>query len=97
MKNIQEVFEKEKLNFDPKNWELIQNWDEKKQAFKDPIYEFKVRDKVLKIDTHTESLSHSKIPKVASPKYKSWGDILRWILSGEFPRSFPIHFGIVSF
>ena len=97
VKNIQEVFEKEKLNFDPKNWELIQNWDEKKQAFKDPIYEFKVRDKVLKIDTHTESLSHSKIPKVASPRYKSWGDILRWILQENFPGHFPYTSGLFPF
>ena len=97
VKNIQEVFEKEKLNLDPKNWELIQNWDEKKHAFKDPIYEFKVRDKVLKIDTHTESLSHSKIPKVASPKYKSWGDILRWILQENFPGHFPYTSGLFPF
>ena len=97
VKNIQEVFEKEKLNFDPKNWELLQNWDEKKQAFKDPVYEFKVRDKVLKINTHTESLSHSKIPKVASPKYKSWGDILRWILQENFPGNFPYTSGLFPF
>ena len=97
VKNIQEVFEKEKLNFDPKNWELLQNWDENKQAFKDPVYEFKVRDKVLKINTHTESLSHSKIPKVASPKYKSWGDILRWILQENFPGNFPYTSGLFPF
>ena len=97
VKNIQEVFEKEKLNFDPKNWELLQNWDENKQAFKDPVYEFKVRDKVLKINTHTESLSHSKIPKVASPKYKSWGDVLRWILQENFPGNFPYTSGLFPF
>ena len=97
VKNIQEVFEKEKLNCDPKNWELLQNWDEKKQAFKDPVYEFKVRNKVLKINTHTESLSHSKIPKVASPKYKSWGDILRWILQENFPGNFPYTSGLFPF
>ena len=34
IKNIQEVFEKEKLNFDPKNWEIIQNWALKKSAYK---------------------------------------------------------------
>ena len=73
IKNVQELFEKEKLNFDPKNWELLQNWKDKKEAFENPVYEFKVRDKVLKMKTHTESLSHSQIPKVASPNYRSWG------------------------
>ena len=42
IKNVQELFEKEKLNFDPKNWELLQNWKDKKEAFENPVYEFKV-------------------------------------------------------
>ena len=97
LKGLQEIFEKEKLNFDPKNWELLQNWEENKKAFKDPIYEFKVRDKSLKLNTHTESLSQSQIPKVASPKYKGWGDILRWILQENFPGDFPYTSGLFPF
>ena len=97
IKNLQEVFEKEKLNFDPKNWELLQNWEQRKQAFKNPVFEFKVRDKVLKLKTHTESLSHSQIPKVASPNYRSWGDILRWILQENFPGDFPFTSGLFPF
>ena len=97
IKNVQELFEKEKLNFDPKNWELLQNWKDKKEAFENPVYEFKVRDKVLKMKTHTESLSHSQIPKVASPNYRSWGDILKWILQENFPGDFPYTAGLFPF
>ena len=96
IKNVQELFEKEKLNFDPKNWELLQNWKDKKEAFENPVYEFKVRDKVLKMKTHTESLSHSQIPKVASPNYRSWGDILKWILQENFPWRFSLYGWIIS-
>jgi len=97
LKELQEIFEKEKLNFDPKNWELLQNWEKKKKAFKDPIYEFKVRDKNLKLNTHSESLSQSQIPKVASPKYKGWGDILKWILQENYPGDFPYTSGLFPF
>ena len=97
IKNIQEVFEKEKLNFDPKNWEIIQNWDLKKSTYKNPVYEFKVRDKKLSIQTHTKSLSHSDIPKVSSPSYKGWGDILRWVLQENFPGEFPYTSGLFPF
>jgi len=97
IKGIQEAFEEEKLNFDPKNWEILQNWDAKKQAFKNPEYQFKVRDKVLKLKTHTESLSHSQIPKVAAPRYSSWGDILRWVLQENFPGEFPYTSGLFPF
>jgi methylmalonyl-CoA mutase len=97
IKGLQEAFEQEKLNFDPKNWEIIQHWESKKQAFKNPEYEFKVRDKVLSIKTHTESLSHSQIPKVASPRYSSWGDILRWVLQENYPGEFPYTSGLFPF
>jgi methylmalonyl-CoA mutase len=97
IKNIKEVLEKEKLNFDPKNWEILQNWNARKQSFKNPIYEFKVRDKTLSIETHTKSLSHSDIPKVASPKYNGWGDILRWVLQENFPGEFPYTSGLFPF
>ncbi|MFM7566887.1 MAG: methylmalonyl-CoA mutase family protein, partial [Flavobacteriales bacterium] len=97
IKGIQEAFEQEKLNLDPKNWEILQHWDAKKQAFKNPEYEFKVRDKVLSLKTHTESLSHSQIPKVAAPRYNSWGDILRWVLQENFPGEFPYTSGLFPF
>jgi methylmalonyl-CoA mutase len=97
IKNITEVLEKEKLNFDPKNWEILQNWNARKQSFKNPIFEFKVRDKTLSIETHTKSLSHSDIPKVSSPKYNGWGDILRWVLQENFPGEFPYTSGLFPF
>ena len=97
IKGIQEAFQLEKLNFDPKNWEIIQNWDEKINAFKRDVFEFKVRDKVLSIQTHTKSLSQSKIPKVSVPKYKSWGEILRWSLQENFPGTFPYTSGLFPF
>jgi len=97
IKGIQEVLEKEKLNFDPKNWALIENWEAKKKSFKDPVFEFKVREKTLSIQTHTKSLSHSDIPKVASPKYSGWGDILRWSLQENYPGEFPFTAGLFPF
>jgi methylmalonyl-CoA mutase len=97
VKSLQETFEIEKLNFDPKNWAIIQTWKDKKQLFKNPNFEFKVREKIVKIETHTESLSHSQIPKVSSPKYSSWGDILRWVLQENYPGEFPFTAGLFPF
>ncbi len=97
VKGIKEAFAKEKLNFDPKNWELIQSWEAKKQLYIDPVFKFKVREKELKIDTHTESLSHSQIPKIAMPKYTGWGDILKWSLQENVPGEFPYTAGLFPF
>lgn len=97
VKGLQEAFEIEKLNFDPKNWTIIEGWEAKKEKYRNPKFEFKVRDKVLTLDTHTESLSHTQIPKVALPKFKSWGDILRWVLQENVPGEFPYTSGLFPF
>lgn len=90
-------FDRVKMNLDPYNWEIILTWDEKVNKYKNPVYSFKVRDKEIKIATHTESLSHSQIPKVALPKYKAWGDILRWSLQENVPGEFPFASGLYPF
>ena len=90
-------FDRVKLGLDPYNWEIILGWNEKVDKYKNPIYSFKVRDKEIKIETHTESLSHTQIPKVALPKYQAWGDILRWCLQENVPGEFPYTSGLYPF
>ncbi|MDB4036901.1 methylmalonyl-CoA mutase family protein [Polaribacter sp.] len=90
-------FEKVKLNFDPYNWEILLNWKEKVQKYKDPVYTFKVRNKEIHIETHSESLSHTQIPKISLPKYKAWGDLLRWNLQENVPGEFPYAAGLYPF
>ncbi|MCL4128692.1 UNVERIFIED_CONTAM: hypothetical protein GTU68_037919 [Idotea baltica] len=85
------------LDNDEINWEIILNWSEKIQKYKNPIYTFKVRDKEINIETHSESLSHSQIPKVALPKYQAWGDLLRWNLQENVPGEFPFSAGLYPF
>ncbi|GAA4269864.1 methylmalonyl-CoA mutase family protein [Hyunsoonleella aestuarii] len=90
-------FDRVKLNLDPHNWEIITGWEEKVNKYKASIYSFKVREKEIKIETHTESLSHTQIPKVALPKYQAWGDILKWCLQENVPGEFPYTSGLYPF
>ncbi|MGL2987502.1 methylmalonyl-CoA mutase family protein [Flavobacterium sp. RSSA_27] len=90
-------FDKVKMDLDPYNWEMILTWNEKVNKYKNPVYTFKVRDREIKMATHTESLSHTQIPKVALPKYQAWGDILRWCLQENVPGEFPFTAGLYPF
>ncbi|WP_281234599.1 methylmalonyl-CoA mutase family protein [Flavobacterium gelatinilyticum] len=90
-------FDKVKMDLDPYNWEIILNWADKTAKYKNPVYSFKVRDKEIKIATHSESLSHLQIPKIALPKYEGWGDILRWNLQENVPGEFPFASGLYPF
>ncbi len=94
---LENQFDKVKMNLDPYNWEVILNWNEKVAKYKNPFYSFKVRDKEIKIATHTESLSHSQIPKISLPKYQAWGDILKWNLQENVPGEFPFASGLYPF
>ena len=88
--------EAQKRKVELSNQEIILQWPDKLKKYKDPYYIFKVRDKELKIATHTESLSHLQIPKVSLPKYKGWGDILKWNLKENVPGEFPFAAGCFS-
>lgn len=90
-------FDRLKMDLDPYNWEKIVNWQDVIEKYKGPVYRFKVRDKELKIETHTESLSHLQIPKVALPKYQAWGDLLKWMLQENVPGEFPYTSGLYPF
>ena len=90
-------FDQTKMDLDPYNWEKIVNWEAVQKKYNDPVYTFKVRDKEISIDTHSESLSHLQIPKVALPKYQAWGDLLRWMLQENVPGEFPYTAGLYPF
>ena len=96
-RELENESQKLKQRFDPKNSELLQSWPDKVKKYKDPVYKFKVRDKEISIQTHTESLAHTQIPKVSTPRYRSWGDLLRWILQENVPGEFPFTAGIYPF
>lgn len=96
-KVLQAEFDRVKLDLDPRNWLIIEQWPEQAKRYKDEFYIFKVRDKEIKIKTHSESLSHLQIPKVATPKYRNWGDLLKWILQENVPGEFPYTAGIYPF
>jgi len=94
---LQKRIDSELLNLDPHNLRVLENWQEQVQTFKNPEYVFKVRDKEIRLKTHTQSLAHTQIPKVATPRFRGWGDILRWNLQENFPGFFPYTSGVFPF
>ncbi len=76
---------------------ILDNWEAQKARYKADEYVYQVRGKDIRVKTHTESLSHSKIPKIALPKFKDWGDILRWALQENVPGAFPYTAGVFPF
>lgn len=85
------------LSFDPHNKKLLEEWPEKVKKYSASVYTYEVRGKAIKIETHTETLSHIQIPKVSLPKYEAWGDLLQWNLQENVPGEFPYTAGVFPF
>ncbi len=73
---------------------LLDEWEKTKALYRKDFFEYHVRGKVIKQPLFFESLSHTKVPKIAVPKFKDWGDILMWRLQENFPGKFPYTAGV---
>jgi len=94
---LDKMYEQEAIALDKHHQQLIEHWEEKKKAYKDEVFTYKVRGKAINVETHVKTLSHTQIPKVAMPSFKSWGDILQWQLQENVPGEFPFTAGVFPF
>lgn len=78
----------------PELQKLLQEWKQLQEKYDSEVFEYKVRGKVIRQEMTTTSLSGTTIKKVLLPKYKDWGDILRWQLQENIPGSFPYTAGV---
>lgn len=76
---------------------ILRNWEQLKMDYSGDEYVTKVRDKEIRTILRTESLSGTKIPKVALPKYKDYGEILNFVYRENVPGQFPFTAGVFPF
>ncbi len=97
LKPLLEIFNKLKPELEDDHWQSILDWDSRVLRYRDPEYNFKVRGKVISVQTHIESLSHLPIPKISLPRYTAWGDLLTWRLQENVPGEYPFTAGLYPF
>jgi methylmalonyl-CoA mutase len=87
--------EKEKIEgrLLPVSKKLIGEWDSLKATYQQEFFKYDVRGKTIQQPLYTESLSHVRIPRISVPRYKDWGDILRWRAQENFPGHYPFTAG----
>ena len=69
-------------------------WPQLRERYRADRYEFTVRDRTIRQDLWRTSLSGSRIPRVALPRWGDWGDLLRWLLTENVPGEFPYAAGV---
>ncbi|RHX84617.1 methylmalonyl-CoA mutase family protein [Leptospira stimsonii] len=96
-KIIELEYSKIESSLSPEAKQILATWESKLKNYQGESFTYKVRDKEIKVANKTESLSHLQIPKVATPKFKDWGEIVRWSFQENFPGEFPYTAGVFPF
>ena len=94
---VKKLYKQTELDLDPHNKIILESWEKKLENYAGDEFIYKVRNKEIKVKTATESLSHLKIPKISLPKFKDWGEILKWNLKENVPGEFPFAAGVFPF
>ncbi len=94
---LKKVLKEIQTHLAPESHKLLENWQHLIKQLKKDHFSYQVRGKEVKVQTYTESLSHLRIPKISMPRYKDWGDILRWCLLENVPGEFPYAAGLYPF
>jgi methylmalonyl-CoA mutase len=94
---LDEEYKKIETELDGRTKFILETWPLKVGSYSQPEYIFQVRDQKIQVKTYVESLSRTKIPKISLPKYKGWGDIVKWNLKENVPGEFPYAAGVFPF
>ena len=76
---------------------LLEQWPTEKALYAADEYVVKIRDKEIRTKLTSESLSGSKIRKVALPSFEDEGETLRFLMKENVPGSFPYTAGVFAF
>jgi methylmalonyl-CoA mutase len=87
---LQEKLQELEKQLHPSVKVLLDRWDELQSKYEADYLEYLVRGNTLKQPLISTTLSGTRIPRVMLPKYKDWGDIVRWQMQENVPGVFEL-------
>ena len=76
---------------------LLKSWPARAAAASAATYTFKVRDKALTGENYSETMSRNRVPKLAVPKLKDWGEVLHFLGTENLPGAYPYTGGVYPY
>ncbi|HEY1313168.1 MAG TPA: cobalamin-dependent protein, partial [Steroidobacteraceae bacterium] len=92
-----ELIDAKSAELKPACQKLLQLWPKTQELYAQSEYVVKIRDKEIRTQLITESLSGTKIRKVSLPRFADEGEILRFLLKENLPGSYPFTAGVFAF
>ncbi|HEX7062759.1 MAG TPA: methylmalonyl-CoA mutase family protein, partial [Woeseiaceae bacterium] len=81
----------------PEALALLRGWPERLEAVRADEYSYTVRGREITGSNYRESLARQKIPKIAPPKYRDWGELLTFLMKENLPGSYPYTGGVYPY
>ncbi len=94
---LQKLLEQRSKQLDAATEKLLQQWPALQKDYAADHYQFTVRDKDVPVQLFSTSLSGSRIPRVALPRYQDHGELLKWMFRENLPGYFPFTAGVFPF
>jgi methylmalonyl-CoA mutase len=76
---------------------LLQEWPARKDGVRAEEYTYTVRGREIRGSNYRESLSHQRIPKIAPPEYRDWGELLSFLNRENLPGAYPYTGGVYPY
>ncbi len=76
---------------------LLREWPATVEAYSGDEFVYTVRDREIRVPLTRETLSGSKVPRVALPRRSDEGDLLTFLRSENLPGRFPFTAGVFPF
>jgi methylmalonyl-CoA mutase len=77
--------------------ELLRRWPAIAKSATDDEYCYQVRGREVRGENYSETLSHNRVPKLAVPKYRDWGELLTFLMKEHLPGHFPYTAGVYPY
>jgi len=77
--------------------ELLKQWPTVSKSATDDEYRYVVRGREIRGENYTETLSRNRVPKLAVPSWRDWGDQLTFLLRENLPGHFPYTAGVYPY
>ena len=78
-------------------WDALNSFESMATAYRSGEASYTVRGKEIPVKTTHETMSGTKVPRVALPSSNDWGERLEWIRRENAPGSFPFTGGVFPF
>jgi methylmalonyl-CoA mutase len=91
---LQEEIRKAEGALEPDTLACMAEWEKIKDIYAQKELVYQVRNREIRVPLQVESLSHSRIPKIALPRFQDPGELYRWLRQENVPGRFPYTAGV---